>query len=262
MCGEPSVAARGWRESNSRPTARQADALPLSHTPKGVKGGVRGARILVSRASTGRLDRLSYHPTMSVLPINHPRFRRGAGRNRTVLEQGCNLLPEPLGHGAANTSPRAHQLQFPLSRRRRASRAVSPARSPTADRARSSPAPARLAALCESSPAAPGFTRIAHRGLEPRISPTWEGLQNNEGDPRVALIAAPGVSNRVRSLTAVLRRGVAQHRPRSSMQPPRCIHIRRAIDRFVADVWLMFSHGSNEKGGPCGPPSTRFLVWA
>ena len=26
-------AARGWRESNSRPTARQADALPLSHTP-------------------------------------------------------------------------------------------------------------------------------------------------------------------------------------------------------------------------------------
>ena len=154
------------------------------------------------------------------------------------------------------------QLQFPLSRRRRASRAVSPARSPTADRARSSPAPARLAALCESSPAAPGFTRIAHRGLEPRISPTWEGLQNNEGDPRVALIAAPGVSNRVRSLTAVLRRGVAQHRPHSSMQPPRCIHIRRAIDRFVADVWLMFSHGSNEKGGPCGPPSTRFLVWA
>ena len=111
--------ARGWRESNSRPTARQADALPLSHTPKGVKGGVRGARILVSRASTGRLDRLSYHPTVSVLPISCPRIRRGAGRNRTVLEQGCNLLPEPLGHGAANISPRAHQLQFPLSRRYR-----------------------------------------------------------------------------------------------------------------------------------------------
>lgn len=119
VCGETSVVARGWRESNSRPTARQADALPLSHTPKGVKGGVRGARILVSRASTGRLDRLSYHPTVSVLPITYPRIRRGAGRNRTVLEQGCNLLPEPLGHGAANTSPRTHQLQFPLSRRYR-----------------------------------------------------------------------------------------------------------------------------------------------
>ena len=83
-------AARGWRESNSRPTARQADALPLSHTPKGVEGGVRGARILVSRASTGRLDRLSYHPTVLVLPINYPadpeRRRTESNRPRAGLQ--------------------------------------------------------------------------------------------------------------------------------------------------------------------------------
>lgn len=142
------------------------------------------------------------------------------------------------------------QLQFPLSRRRRASRAVSPARSPTADRARSSPAPARLAALCESSPAAPGFTRIAHRGLEPRTSPTWEGLQNNEGDPQVALIAAPGVTRPLLGHEpSVLRRGVAQRPPHKRMQRPRCIRIIHAIDRFVADMWLLFSHDSKRKGG-------------
>ena len=110
------------------------------------------------------------------------RIRRGAGRNRTVLEQGCNLLPEPLGHGAANTSPRAHQLQFPLSRRYRSpggfSRQVP--EFPTGLLLRGGPAPARLAALCESSPAAPGFSRIALERIRASLLmlPTWEGLND------------------------------------------------------------------------------------
>ena len=177
VCGETSVAARGWRESNSRPTARQADALPLSHTPKGVEGGVRGARILVSRASTGRLDRLSYHPTVSMLHINHPRFRRGAGRNRTVLEQGCNLLPEPLGHGAVNTVTTCTSAPVPSQ----SSVSVpwrflsSGPRVPNRASPRGGPAPARLAAPCESSPAAPGFSRIALERIRASqlMLPTW-----------------------------------------------------------------------------------------
>ena len=63
---------------------------------------------------------------------------------------------------------------------------------------------------------------------------------------------------------SVLRRGVAQRPLRKSMRRPRCIRIMDAIDRFVADVWLVFSHGSKERAASCGAAlnQVRRLSWS
>lgn len=74
--------------------------------------------------------------------------------------------------------------------------------------------------------------------------PPGRALQNNEGRPVVALVTAPGVTQpSVGHGPPVVRQGVTQRPPPKSMQRPRCRRISDATDRFVADMWLMCSHG-------------------
>jgi hypothetical protein len=167
-----------------------------------------------------------------------------------------SVLPIRRSRSVETSSPRSRtlQLQFPFSRRRRASRAVSPARSPTAGPARSSPAPARLAALCESSPAAPGFTRMAHRGLEPRTSPTWEGLQRRR---RIRVLR-----NVLGHVSSLLDDIYSNNRPHEGMQRHRCIRSVRDTSRFVAGIWLMVFHGEMKRAAHVGRPQSRSVIRA